>query len=165
MLGATVIKQVANDNPRKLLVEIIDENRVLDKKAIFDLFSKQVKVSQVMTRAVQWYFFINMYEYHTTSRHSVGGNRPGREMTASQRLEQRIVQDEMVESIKQQLVMLDLVMPNEKLMRDCTGLEVEQFGTRYQRIAQKVGRQNVVGSVLTEDQVREVLCPKLEIAS
>jgi hypothetical protein len=51
------------------------------------------------------------------------------------------------------------MMPNEKLMRDCTGAEMEKFGTRYQRIAQKVGKTGLVGSVLNESQIRQILLP------
>lgn len=157
MTGALMIKQIAQDNPRELLVEIIGENRDRDKNAIFEIFRKEVIKSQALSRAVQWYFFINMYEYVETSRNQGPGGRGPSVVTPSRRLEGRIVQEQIVESIKQQIVILDLLMPNEKLMRECTGSEMALFGNRYQKIAERVGKKSKVGDVLTEEQLRAIM--------
>lgn len=163
MNGSDVIRRVEDENPREALEEIITSSPEMEKSEVFEIFSAKVRSSKIMTRAVYWYFFINMFEYATTRR-----ARPGAQMamtaksSPSERLERRIMHENIVEDIKRQIVLLDLLMPNEKLLRDCTGAELERFGTGFQRIGQKTGKNNLVGSVLSEKQVRELLLPGSE---
>jgi hypothetical protein len=60
------------------------------------------------------------------------------------------------ESIKNQLLLLNLEMPNGKRMRFCTGTEMANFGSAYQRIGKKCGGK-MVGSVLDEKEVRALV--------
>lgn len=62
-----------------------------------------------------------------------------------------------VKAIKHQVMLLNLPMPNGKLMRNCTGEEIGGFGKSYAKIAQKVGPRKRVGEVLTEDQLHALL--------
>lgn len=62
-----------------------------------------------------------------------------------------------VEAIKEQIMLLNLEMPNGKRMRWCTGAEMEKFGARYQQIAKKVGKTKTVGEVLSEEQVKAIM--------
>lgn len=64
---------------------------------------------------------------------------------------------ETVKSIKDQILMLNLEMPNGKRMRHCTGYEMGRFGSAYQKIARKVGKTKTVGAVLSEEDVRELI--------
>lgn len=64
-----------------------------------------------------------------------------------------------VEAIKDQIMLLNLEMPNGKRMRFCTGTEMGKFGAAYQRIAKKVGTK-LVGSVLSEQNVRALMEPR-----
>jgi hypothetical protein len=40
---------------------------------------------------------------------------------------------------REQLIMLDLIMPNGKRMRYCTGAEMEKFGNAFLKIAERLG--------------------------
>lgn len=147
------------DNPRDLLVQIGNDNKGLSKEQVFEKFRSELIKSKEMMRAVQWYFFINMYEYSFGTKNQEGRPRAAENRRASdlQRVEAKILQDTIIEDVKRQLVLLDLMMPNEKLMRDCTGSEMAKFGNRYQQIAAKVGKTKIVGDVLSEDHVREMM--------
>jgi hypothetical protein len=48
-------------------------------------------------------------------------------------------------------------MPNNKLMKNCTGAEMAKLGSRFIRIAEKVGKDRLVGAMLTEDQFKELI--------
>lgn len=67
-----------------------------------------------------------------------------------------------VEAIKA-TVLLDLVQPNGKMLRDCTGAEVRDLATQmpawFKAIAARVKPNEIVGAVLNEDDVRK-LAPK-----
>ncbi len=48
---------------------------------------------------------------------------------------------------------LDLVTPNGKALRDCTGNECKKLGGFYTKIAEKVGANQRVGSVLKAEDI------------
>jgi hypothetical protein len=56
-----------------------------------------------------------------------------------------------------QTVLLDSLMPNGKPMRYCTGQEMSGFSAAYQAIATMVGPDCLVGEILVESQIRELL--------
>ncbi len=55
-----------------------------------------------------------------------------------------------------QIVLLDMVTPNGKKLRDLTGHECRQTGGWFAAIAQKVKAKQKVGAVLSEIQVRSL---------
>jgi hypothetical protein len=61
-------------------------------------------------------------------------------------------------------VLLNLMMPNNKQMRHCTGAEMKGFGVAYAEIAKRVG-ENTVGAVLTEAEVRALLLAPTGLAA
>jgi hypothetical protein len=66
--------------------------------------------------------------------------------------------DETVERIKE-VVLLDLVQPNGKKLRDCTGADVRAFEAQmpswFKAIAAKVKPEEIVGEILSEAEVRK----------
>ena len=64
-----------------------------------------------------------------------------------------------VENIKA-LVLLDLVQPNGKKLRDCTGAEVRKLAAQmpswFKAIAAKVKPKEIVGLVLSEAEIRKM---------
>lgn len=147
--GASFLSKQAPDNPRQMLIGILESNPELSKDDLFSAFCDELKEDENYQRAVDWYFFINMYEYLNTSRN--------RKPNPASRAAAKEEADAMVESIKIKIALLDLPMANGKAMRDCTGAEMAKFGNRYQRIAEKVGKAKLVGSVLSEDQVKAIM--------
>lgn len=49
--------------------------------------------------------------------------------------------------------LLDYVMPNRKPLRDCTGGECMKFGGLFSRIGERVGKNRMVGDVLTSNEI------------
>jgi hypothetical protein len=56
-------------------------------------------------------------------------------------------------------ITLDLMMPNGKRLRYCSGAEVGAFGVAFGKIAERVGPDKIVGAVLCEQEIRELLAP------
>ena len=67
-----------------------------------------------------------------------------------------------VARIKSNIVLLSMMMPNGKKLRDCSGEECSHFGGWYRRIASDIGPTKLVGDVLSEQQVRALYKVKLE---
>jgi hypothetical protein len=136
-------------NPRALIVKIIEDNPDMDKKELFEIFRVELLDEPGGQRAVEWYFFVNMYEYATTSRN--------RKLGPVDRAEAHQRKAEAIEKGIAQIMLLDLDMPNGKAMKDCTGAEMARFGSRFQKIADRVGKAKTVGAVLSEDQVKAIM--------
>lgn len=148
--GASFIATANEHNPRDLVVELVKKHPEMDRKALFDAFRSALEdAGDDYRRAVEWYFFVNMYDYLVTSRN--------RRADPVERANAKTLEREHIGSIKAQIVMLNLTMPNGKAMRDCTGAEMAKFGNRYQKIAERVGKAKLVGAVLDEDAVRKIM--------
>ncbi len=86
-----------------------------------------------------------------------GHDRKESKRKESKRDETKKEEEKILTEIKRQVLLLNLEMPNGKRMRYCTGAEMERFGDAYRRIASKVGKTKMVGSVLSENEVRSLL--------
>jgi hypothetical protein len=53
-----------------------------------------------------------------------------------------------------QIVLLQMIMPNQKKLYDCTGQDCKQMGGWLKAIGEKVPAKKTVGETLTEKQVR-----------
>jgi hypothetical protein len=62
----------------------------------------------------------------------------------------------LTEIIRSRIVMLNLIMPNGKPMRECLGSEMAAFSRAYSQIAKEVG-ERLVGDVLSEERVRQLI--------
>ena len=142
--GATLLARASGPNPRKLVLDLIEAHPNHSKSRLFERFREEVEADDDLRVAVEWYFFNNAFEHAMAVKRNGNGARKARIEAEANR-------------IIQQIILLDLMMPNGKPMKHCTGLEMTQFGTRFQRIAQRVGRHKLVGDVLTEDNVRKIM--------
>lgn len=74
---------------------------------------------------------------------------------------QPVSEDAIVEAIEKirTIVLLDLVQPNGKKLRDCTGADVRAFEAQmpswFKAIAAKVKPEEIVGEVLSEAELRK----------
>lgn len=147
--GASFIAEKTDHNPRDLVIETVKAMPEASRAERFERFRLILaEMGDEYHRAIEWYFFVNMHDYLTTARN---------QRDPMQRAEAKVKQTELVESIKAQIVMLDLTMPNGKAMKDCTGAEMAKFGNRFQKIAERVGKAKTVGSVLSEEQVKGIM--------
>lgn len=148
--GASFIATKTADNPRDLVIEVLRLHPDAEVKSQFEKFRALLEdCGDDYQRAIDWYFFVNMRDYLVSNRN--------RRLNPVEIASVKIKQREVIEQIKAQIVMLDLTMPNGKAMRECTGAEMAKFGDRYQKIADRVGRSGVVGEVLNEEQVRDII--------
>lgn len=62
------------------------------------------------------------------------------------------------------VVMLDLIMPNGKALRDCTGKECRQAGGWLTKVADRVGDHGVVGAALDEQEIAAIFARNVRAA-
>lgn len=143
-MGADFLAKRSERNPRQIIVSLIEQNPDASKDKLFDLFRKQVEDDEDCARAVQWYFFVNMYEYMVTSRN----RKPSQTMAA------QAARAAQVSEIKRRILglSLDFTMPNGRPLRECTGADCAEAGGFLSKIARKVGPRTKVGAVFQTDE-------------
>lgn len=140
---------------RELVAEIIRENDAADEARIRREFRERVKDDNEYFLAVADYAFDAAWRALTIQRNSPTAE--DRALKAERAAADAKEYARKVASIKDQVMLLNLEMPNGKRMRFCTGSEMAEFGKAYTKIAKRVGSTKLVGSVLSEQDVRRLL--------
>jgi hypothetical protein len=140
-------------NPRALLETIINKNPKASENDIYKLFWTEIEDDKELLRAITGYWLDHNYRSLTRPiSQPNNGQKPARAqriMEAQQQLKERIVHETRV-------MLLDLIMPNEKKLSDCTGKECCQFGGWLQLVGHKVPATKTVGETLTEKQLQSL---------
>jgi hypothetical protein len=63
------------------------------------------------------------------------------------------------------VVLLDLIMPNGKTLRNCTGRECRQVGGWLTKVADRVGDRGVVGTILDEQELATIFTNSVRFGS
>jgi hypothetical protein len=146
--GATTISW-KTPAARNLLLQLIEESPDANNTALARLL--QERADEEVTEIVFLYFVHNHVE----------ALKRGRRLTRKRR--RRAISPAKAKA-KVRAALLDLVMPNGKPLRDCTGQECERYGRAdeqrgrwLQRVAAKVGPDKHVGEVLDERQLKALM--------
>lgn len=135
-------------NPRELLKQIVEETTSEDKA--YDEFVAAIDGDRAMMEAIIEYWFANNYRSLTY--------QPTYEpREATKRREQ--MADRAATIIKtraEQMVLLEMTMPNGKTLAECTGKEVANFGTKFLALSKAVRPNEKIGT-LSEIEVRRFL--------
>ena len=141
-------------NPRELLKRLIEENPKWDKERVLRTFSREVTDNRRYIDTIVEYWFAN--NYHSLIE------RPARTYRARQTRE---ATEQVKAAIKNEIehkatvMLLELNMPNGKLLRDCTGAECSKLSSKIGgwllRISKRIKPNQTVGSALTEQEVRD----------
>lgn len=146
---APFIARQSEITARDLVADVLSELPDADRSEQFKLFQEMLTENHKYQRSVDWYFFSAIASYLDGSRHGI---RPHR--TSEQKAQTERVVSNAVEAVK--LSILNLIMPNGKPARDCTGTEMGRFGAGYSLIAKRVGTK-IVGKVLSESEIRKLM--------
>lgn len=154
-MGVTGAKRQSwrNPNPRDLLRSLLEKHPDADDAELFEKFHKRVQAaSEAMQETIERYWFdnnIRSLRLPTTRRSPV---------STAQRRETlvRDIQATVTRRIvdEAERLLLEMIMPNGKPLRDCTGTDCRQIGGWLAEMASKLKPAETVGSKFSEDQVR-----------
>lgn len=143
-------------NPRDLLKRVIEENAGATEAEILAAFRQRVKEpdNEDHLDSVIEYWHTNNYR---SLINPIARQEQRARAQAATREAVEVVKEKVRTRIQEEarLMLLDLVMPNGKQLRACTGKECGKFGGWLARVGQKVGPRKV-GDVLSEAQVRKL---------
>lgn len=149
--GASFIAMCTEHNPRDLVIELIESMQGEQRDKMFEEFRRRISENDRYQRAVDWYFFVNMHDYLTTSRN--------KHQTPQQRAHAKQAADECVTDLKRKIVdivLLDIILPSGKRLRDSTFAECGRAGGWFTKLAKMGKPAQVVGKVLTEAKLKAI---------
>jgi hypothetical protein len=151
-VGASVKRVSWRDaNPRGLFLRIVHQNRTSPPDEQKELFWREVMESRLNLRSIVEFFCdaqLAQIRVPTKSR----TRAPVETHAATAKLRTKLAAH-----IKQEaeILLLDLIMPNGKPLRLCTGQECTQFGGWYAKLGRRAGKKQI-GAVLSEVALREI---------
>jgi hypothetical protein len=149
-------------NPRKLLRQLLGKYPKDDRAKLFKLFTEMLDNSDERDdyyQVIVWYWFVN--NHHSLTMEKVGAAEDHRKLQHRQ-AEVAVARDRVQKLIEReaQIKLLDMVLPNGKRLRDCTGNECRALGAKVGswllKVSQELRPEQVVGDALTEKQVRKI---------
>jgi hypothetical protein len=153
----------SRESIRSIIAEFQTAHPSIPESKLIDLVAERIHEDMDSARAAAEYCVVNAVEAQI--RYGKRGHLPSANVstpTEIQRdIESRLVTKDAInaaaKAAAEQILFLNLEMPNGKRMRYCTGADMAKFGAGYARIAKKVGSTKMVGSVLDEKAVRELM--------
>lgn len=139
-------------NPRDLLKRLIDENPGSDRAGLLSLLRGQLKGddAQDYLDSIIEYWFSNNY-------HSLVGPAaltPETVRRESAKLDERVKQA--IKTAAVRMVLMDLVLPNGKELRDCNAKDCKKAGGWLAKVASKLKPGQLVGQALSEKELRSL---------
>lgn len=147
-----------HDNPRDLLKVIIDNNTQASKEELLELFTQKVfeKGNRALLETIIEYWFAN-------NLHSlfISDSKLKRQFMAPQI---KKVKDQIRQRIKVAagVILMDMVMPNKKRLRDCSGAECATVGGWLSIVAARMPPAALVGQAFDEKTLRAILTEVVE---
>jgi hypothetical protein len=146
-------------NPRALLKTTILANKNASNTELRELYWKEVEDDKNHLRAIVESFLDNNMRSmmmpvpaaRSPAKSSNGASVAKTEAVAKikQKLQERV-------NYEAKIALLELVMPNNKVLGDCTGPECKKFGGWFANLAKRVPRNKTVAQTLSEEQVRKL---------
>lgn len=150
-------------NPRETLKRVIDENPEASESELLELhwhfLARDIDFNDTekeeLFRTIHEYWFSNNYRSIKKGRKSP--TKEAKEENNKQILENvTVLRKELTQKIdeKVHIKFLEILTPNGKVLRDCTKEDCADASGWFTRIAARLRPKQIVGDVLTENQLR-----------
>lgn len=143
-----------HENPRDILISIIDEHPSAAKEKLLEVFTQTVleKGRRGLLETIIEYWFANNLQSLLLgdSKLKEQFSKPQRIAKLKEQIRERI-------KIAAGVVLLDMILPNKKRLRDCSGAECAAVGGWLSVVATKMSPSDIVGKKFSEQDVRAML--------
>jgi hypothetical protein len=143
-------------NPRSLLETIITKNPRADERRLHELFWREIEDDKELLRACIEYWLDN--NYHSLKREMSGlpksTSKPAQVTVDAVSKTKAQIKKQIVHEAR--IMLLDLVMPNNKLLRNCTGRDCIKIGGWLGQLGKKVPATKTVAETLSEKEVYDI---------
>jgi hypothetical protein len=142
-------------NPRELFRKIYEANPHETEPDLRRLFRQELETHDPETygRAIVEYFLDSVFRaLNDASKETRRKTQAGTQNNAKAAIDVAVKERVQREA---QVILMDLLMPNGKLLGECTGSECKKFGGWLIGVSKVAGRKRVADA-LTEGQVRKI---------
>lgn len=157
-IGTTGAKRQSfrTPSPRELLRNLIEALPAASEDILLRRFTDIAMGDDDLIMVILEYWFTNNLRSLKTRPINIASSKLA-EQARAETMRQRI--DETINQ-RARVILLTMVMPNGKMLRDCSGRECsalsKKIGPWLKAIAAKIGPTRLVGDSLTEIQVRKL---------
>ena len=154
--GAKVASWDAS-SARAFFKKLADENHEMDKEALF----KRVLAEALdpdnadILQTIIKYWYVNAYNWWEADR-TAPKSRTEKAKAAKAREKKAEAIKAIIKVRAQQMVLMDLVMPSGKTLRDATGKDCVKAGGFFAKIGAKLKPSQVVGRSMSEADLRKL---------
>lgn len=149
--GAAAVSRVARQNPMELLVSLVEGDPSADADRMFNKWKKIVMADDDLLIPALRHTFTNMLTAIDRDRRR---NSPRTYRTFSSETVQREVRQVVADVV--QMALMNLTLPNGKLLRDAKFKDCAKAGGWFAKIAKMGKPDQVVGRTISEAQLRKV---------
>lgn len=139
-------------NPRGLLKRIIDEHPKAPKDTLLKLFKATLSDDAdpaVMDVIIEYWFSNNYHSLIDRPIHRIKSER-------AERQKQLTTLQSEIKTKAARMVLLDMMLPNGKPLKDSTGKDCKKAGGWLLKVAAQLKPNQVVGKVLSESDLRMI---------
>lgn len=147
--GAAVVRRISKKSPMEVLVSIIEGDPTADKDRLYRKWLDAIRADDECEDAVFRYAFANLLNACDRDRRK----SPSRQQIEARKKEMQAMAKKDAQTAVS-VILMNLTLPNGKLLRDATFKECAQAGGWFARVAKRGKPNQIVGRVLTEDQLR-----------
>lgn len=142
-----------HDNPRDVLKNVIEKNGRSSKEELLRIFTQTIfeKGNRALIETVIEYWFANNLNSLLNSDSQL------REQFSKPQISK--IKEQIRERIKiaAGVVLMDMIMPNKKRLRDCSGAECAAVGGWLSVVATRMSPSAIVGKTFSEQDIRGML--------
>lgn len=142
-----------HDNPREVLINIIDQNPSAAKEELLEIFTRSAleKGRRTLLETIIEYWFANNLNSLLNSDSGLRKQFSNPQVSKiKEQIRERI-------KIAAGVVLMDMILPNKKRLRDCSGAECAAVGGWLSVVATHMSPSEIVGKKLSEQDVRAIL--------
>jgi hypothetical protein len=142
-----------HDNPRDLLKTIIEKNPQASKEVLLKKFSETIFQKhnfKLLETMVEYWFANNLHSLLNSNIDLKKGFSNPLKKKFKQQIREHI-------QLAAETILLDMIMPNGKKLRDCSGTECAAIGSWLSIVASRMPPNALVGKIFNERKLREIL--------
>lgn len=161
-LGTSSAKRATwrEEDTRPLLQRIINTHPRADDKELFKFFWKEVEDDKDHLRSIALYWFelamLALRRNNAEQRKDAEQQRQAAQKAAQQATQKAKTALKERLNNEARILLLEMLMPNGKVLGQCTGAECRTFGGWFAALARKVPAKKTVAAVMTEDDIRRL---------
>lgn len=149
--GAAATRRTSKLNPMEILTNLRDKDPTESKERQFEKWRKIIEGNETLLEATLFHAFIN-YWSSLDRDHRAERRQPEQPEQKAQRAAEVAL---LVERAKN-IVLLDLILPGGKKLRDATFADCAKAGSWYAKIAKRGRPNQIVGVVLSESDLQKI---------